>query len=335
MKKIILPILSLLIFLPNVDARFWTNKDGKTFEGELVEVKDNAVTIRRKSDRRKFTLNVADLSQGDQEYLTKIEEDKKAEEEAKKEKPKSSKTALPKTKEELAVWLVGTEWITTGTQRWVRRFYKDGLMKTQGQHKWFDDAHSRTPKYRVMDKRTVYITSGGGEFTITFDASFKSFKSKNASKKDLEIEGKLKGRFELPRKSDEGLTVKGKRIVDDGKSDKTNSVSSEDSLPKTKEEFAKWIVGTEWAMSQVGKNTRRSLRFHPNGLLLFQFKTSEWDKNLIVNESDYTVLSENSIVWGSVGWTIVFDHKSMTFKGKISDGTKSITGKLTERFILL
>ena len=111
MKKILLPILSLLIFLTNVDARFWTNKEGKSFEGEFVELKDNAVVIRRSRDRIKFTVNVADLSQGDQEYIKELEEKKKAEEEASKNKPKSSKNKLPKTKEEFVKWVVGTEWV--------------------------------------------------------------------------------------------------------------------------------------------------------------------------------------------------------------------------------
>jgi len=80
MKKIILILPFLFILLPNVDARFWTNKEGKAFEGELVEVKDNAITIRRTRDRIKFTVNVADLSQGDQEYIKELEEKKKVEE---------------------------------------------------------------------------------------------------------------------------------------------------------------------------------------------------------------------------------------------------------------
>jgi len=85
MKKIILPLLFLLIFLPNADARFWTNKEGKTFEGELVELKDNAVVIRRARDRIKFTVNSADLSQEDQDYLKDLKEKKKDEEKRKAE----------------------------------------------------------------------------------------------------------------------------------------------------------------------------------------------------------------------------------------------------------
>jgi len=209
MKKILLPILSLLIFLPNVDARFWTNKEGKAFEGELVEVKDNAITIRRTRDRIKFTVNVADLSQGDQDYLKelaeekKLEEEKKAEERANKNKPKTSKVALPKTKEELAKWIIGTEW-----------------------------AHSQQ------------------------------------------------------------------------------------------------TIGTE-------KTGRRTLRFYPDGDVRFQFGVLEWEKNLQFNENEYTVLSENSILWGGFGWTIVFDKKFKTFTGKTADKKMKCTGELVERFLKL
>ena len=201
MKKIILSILSLLIFLSNADARYWTNQEGRIFEGDLVEADDNSVTIRRTSDRRKFTLNLADLSQGDQDYLKelaekkKLEEQKKAEAEAKKKKPTSSKDRLPTSEKKLAEWLVGTEWVTTGSQRWIRRFYKDGRMKFQSQHKWVDsEKDTRQCKYQVMDKRTVYISTGIREFTIIFDGRYKSFKSKS-KEKDFEIEGELKGRF--------------------------------------------------------------------------------------------------------------------------------------------
>ena len=73
MKKLILPLLSLLVLLSNVDARFWTNNEGRSFEGELVSVEDNSVTIRRASDRRKFTMPIKDLSKADQDYIQKME----------------------------------------------------------------------------------------------------------------------------------------------------------------------------------------------------------------------------------------------------------------------
>jgi len=110
MKKLILSLLFFLILLSSADARFWTNKEGKSFEGELVEVKDNAVTIRRARDRIKFTVPIKDLSQEDQDYLAKLGVEKKAEEEANKKESKSSENELPTTKDELRKWLEGTEW---------------------------------------------------------------------------------------------------------------------------------------------------------------------------------------------------------------------------------
>jgi len=199
--KLILPILSLLIFLPNVDARFWTNKEGKTFEGELVEVKDNAITIRRTRDRIKFTVNAADLSQGDQDYLKELDEKKKAEELTSKNKTKSSKVALPKTKEDFAVWLVGTEW---------------------------------------------------------------------------------------------GMPL--------------------------------LTIATE----QKG---RRTLRFHTDEKVQYQFGVLEWQKNLKFSETQYTVLTENSLLWGGLGWTIVFDKRFKTFKGISADKKMECTGVLVERFM--
>jgi len=95
--------------------------------------------------------------------------------------------------------LLGTEWVTTGSQRWVRRFHKDGHMKFQCQPKWFDnEKDTRQCKYRIMDERTVYISTGVREFTIIFDRRFKSFESRS-KEKDFEIEGELNGRFELPK----------------------------------------------------------------------------------------------------------------------------------------
>jgi len=200
MKKRILPLLSFLILLPNIYGRFWTNQAGKSFEGDLVEVKDNAVTIRRKSDRIKFTVNVSDLSQGDQDYLKELQEKKKTEEETKKKKPVSSKNKLP------------------------------------------------------------------------------------TSEKDL----------------------------------------------------AKWIVGTEWAMTQIttasGLNVRRARRFHPRGIILSQYKTLSWEKNLPIIEEEYSILSENSIQFSKFGWIIVFDKKFKTFTGKSANGLITCTGTFVTRF---
>jgi len=72
MKKLILPLLSLLILLSNLHGRIWTSQSGQTFEGELVESNDKNVTILRTSDRRKFTMPISDLSKADQDYISNL-----------------------------------------------------------------------------------------------------------------------------------------------------------------------------------------------------------------------------------------------------------------------
>ena len=69
MKKLLLLLLSLLILLTNADARFWTNKEGGGFEGELVELKGSNAVIKRNSDGKIFQVSIADLSFDDQKYL--------------------------------------------------------------------------------------------------------------------------------------------------------------------------------------------------------------------------------------------------------------------------
>jgi len=195
MKKLILPLISLLILLPNIYARFWTNKEGKSFEGELVEVKDNAVTIRRTRDRIKFTVNAADLSQGDQDYLKELAEEKKAEAEAKKEKPKSSKDKLPTSEKQLAKWLVGTVWLATqygvkgnSVETNLRRFDKDGVQSKKPAR---GDKFTPYCKYIVLNSNTIQY--GLRKYTVKFDSEYLTFEGK----------------------SDKGArTIKGKRIVE-------------------------------------------------------------------------------------------------------------------------
>jgi len=163
MKRILLPILSLLIFLPNVDARFWTNKDGKEF----------------------------DLSQEDQEYLKELEEKKKTEEEKKR-----LKDGLPKTKEELAKWIVGTEWnLKEGKaeSKMVRRFLPDGVMLFQSKIlKWDKSRAPEIVKYRILSENSIVYGTAG--WTIVFDKKLKTFKGK-ASNGTMSCTGKLVDRF--------------------------------------------------------------------------------------------------------------------------------------------
>jgi len=211
MKRLILPLLSFLILLSSADARFWTNKDGKSFEGELVEVRGNAVTIRRTRDRIKFTVNAADLSQGDQEYLKELEEKKKAEEKAKveasasKNKPKSPKDKLPTSEKQFAKWIVGTEWATrqgdldggASGAIGVRRFYPDGVMIYQyGTSKWTKGAADESQsKYTITDVDTIQLTARY-KFTLKFHTNFKSFEGRSKITKNS-VKGELMGRFNI------------------------------------------------------------------------------------------------------------------------------------------
>jgi len=207
MKKIILPLLSLLLLASTADARFWANQEGISFEGELVEVIDNAVTIRRTSDRRKFTVNIKDLSQDDQDYLKKLaeekklEEEKKAEEEAKNMKPKSSKEKLPTSEKRLAKWLVGTEWtimqgkLDSGAGgAVVRRFYRDGLMQFQdGISEWNKNLKFQEDKYHILSENSIEY--GGLRWIIVFDEKFETFTGVQRADETKTCVGKFVIRF--------------------------------------------------------------------------------------------------------------------------------------------
>jgi len=69
MKKPILPLLSLLILLSNVDARVWTNIGGDAFEGELLGVSYDTASILRTKDEWVYKVKITDLSDADRNYL--------------------------------------------------------------------------------------------------------------------------------------------------------------------------------------------------------------------------------------------------------------------------
>jgi len=76
-KKITLPLLCVTALLLIADGRVWTNREGRTFEGEFVDSKNNIVSIRRASDLKRFSMPVASLSKADQDYIkTYIENNK-------------------------------------------------------------------------------------------------------------------------------------------------------------------------------------------------------------------------------------------------------------------
>jgi len=190
MKKLILPILSLLVLLSNADARFWTNKSGRTFEGEFVGVKDNAVTIRRTIDRRKFTMPLMALSEADQKYIANYKSENDS-------KNKAPEYPIPTTAEELKTWIVKTEWVLTEEDNIeVIRFYPDGIVKYQANNKRWDRGSkpTKTRKYKIKSANTLRFGFNKNRNT-TFNEDFK--KLSYSTGKGESGEGKFIRRFEL------------------------------------------------------------------------------------------------------------------------------------------
>lgn len=57
------------------EARTWTATDGRTLEAEFVSATEKNVTIRRKSDRKLFTLALDKISEEDQKWVSETLED--------------------------------------------------------------------------------------------------------------------------------------------------------------------------------------------------------------------------------------------------------------------
>ena len=76
MKIFLLGVMALfLIPLAEAEMREWTAADeSRTLVAEYVSSRDGKVTIRRKRDRRIFTLSLATLSEQDREYVRQREE---------------------------------------------------------------------------------------------------------------------------------------------------------------------------------------------------------------------------------------------------------------------
>ena len=63
-------IVLLILLCPFVaSARTWTNTDGQRFDGEYVTANTQTVTIRRRADRREFTVALDVLSPEDRKYV--------------------------------------------------------------------------------------------------------------------------------------------------------------------------------------------------------------------------------------------------------------------------
>ena len=279
MKKLVLPLLLLFILLSTADGRFWTNQKGKSFEGEFIEADDNNVTIRRSSDRIKFTMLIKDLSDADQDYLTKLEEEKKKKEE---EERKSSDDYVPTTQEELAEWIIGTEWyMKDDDEEKVVRFFQAGTMRQQTKiDKWNNKFPGNDRKYTILSANSIKFakTNNIGTFNGDFTRmTYESLKGKSGR-------AKLLGRF-------------------------TNQESkinvSRHKLPASKSELEKWIVGTEWKMFDSGKDKAR--HFLPAGAMMQQVGNSEWDNNGSGKKQSYKVMSANTIIFGK-DWLGTFNE---------------------------
>ena len=72
MKKLILPILFLLITLPHTEARLWIGQDGRVIEGDLIDADDHNVSIRKMPERTKLTIRIANFSEAGRYYIKKF-----------------------------------------------------------------------------------------------------------------------------------------------------------------------------------------------------------------------------------------------------------------------
>ena len=51
------------------EVRTWTATDGRTLEAEFITANERNVTLRRKSDRKRFTLSLDKISEGDRKWV--------------------------------------------------------------------------------------------------------------------------------------------------------------------------------------------------------------------------------------------------------------------------
>ena len=68
MKFIVCPLL-LIAFLSIGHAYKFTSSEGAKFDGELIRVRSDLVTVKRASDNAEFTLNKSRFSLEDQQYF--------------------------------------------------------------------------------------------------------------------------------------------------------------------------------------------------------------------------------------------------------------------------
>ena len=62
-------LLGLVLTLPAAEVRTWTSSDGRTLEAEFVTATERNVTLRRKSDGRRFVLALDKISEDDRKWV--------------------------------------------------------------------------------------------------------------------------------------------------------------------------------------------------------------------------------------------------------------------------
>jgi predicted peptidase len=62
-------LLGLVLTLPAAEVRTWTSSDGRTLEAEFVTATQRNVTLRRKSDGRRFVLALDKISEDDRKWV--------------------------------------------------------------------------------------------------------------------------------------------------------------------------------------------------------------------------------------------------------------------------
>ena len=96
MKRLLL-ILTALLALQVTQAREWTNKEGKSFDGKLIRTSDSEVEIVRSSDGRHFTISRDSLSGPDNKFINQYIESIRLRE-LRKSIPDTYRKMLRKTK---------------------------------------------------------------------------------------------------------------------------------------------------------------------------------------------------------------------------------------------
>ncbi len=100
-------------------------------------------------------------------------------------------------------------------------------------------------------------------------------------------------------------------------SDGKMKVSAE-KIPTSEAEFRAWLPGTEWCTKEdKNHQTEYSVRrFYPNGIMILQQDTKEWDEGLAIKTDRYIIRGHNKLQYGLMGWVVEMDDDFEDFEGK-------------------